>query len=35
MVRGRVQDAGYRKRVEGTAELSDLKGFQWNILERQ
>jgi len=33
IVRGRVQDVGYRKRVEGTAELFNLKGFPWNDVD--
>ncbi len=33
IVRGRVQDTGYRKRIEGTAELFSLKGFPWNDIE--
>ncbi|GCC10424.1 acylphosphatase [archaeon] len=30
VVRGRVQDAGYRKRIESTAELFNIRGFPWN-----
>jgi len=30
IVRGRVQDVGYRKRIESAAELFNLKGFPWN-----
>ncbi len=33
VVRGSVQDAGYRKRIEGTAELLNLKGFPWNDVD--
>ncbi|MCS4540978.1 MAG: acylphosphatase [Euryarchaeota archaeon] len=33
VVRGRVQDVGYRKRIEGTAELFSLKGFPWNDVD--
>ncbi len=33
VIRGQVQDAGYRKRVEGTAELFNLKGFPWNDVD--
>lgn len=33
VIRGRVQDVGYRKRIESTAELLDLKGFPWNDVD--
>lgn len=33
VIRGRVQDVGYRKRIESTAELFNLKGFPWNDVD--
>jgi acylphosphatase len=33
IVKGKVQDVGYRKRIEGTAELFNLKGFPWNDVD--
>ncbi|MDI6654662.1 MAG: acylphosphatase [Candidatus Hydrothermarchaeota archaeon] len=33
VIHGKVQDVGYRKRIESTAELFNLKGFPWNDVD--
>jgi acylphosphatase len=33
VVKGRVQDVSYRKRVESTADLLQIRGYDFNDLE--